>query len=72
MEKNIEFVNERFKLDKLDALIIISDFYDKIDGNAECQKCNCPVVFMCVDHEDFKKPSNVNGVVFHYTVEQKN
>lgn len=72
MEKNIEFVNEKYKIDKLDALIIISDFYDKIDGNAECQKCNCPVVFMCVDHENFVKPKQVEGVVFHYTVEQKN
>ena len=72
MEKNIEFVNERYRINKLDALIIISDFYDKMDGDEECPQCNCPVVCMCVDHEDFKKPSRLNAVVFHYEAEKKN
>lgn len=72
MVQNIHFVNEHYKANKLDALIIFSDFYDAIDGSTECPKCNCPVIFLCVDHKDFKKPENVNGVVFHYELEKKN
>ena len=72
MVQNIKFVNDKYKMNKLDALIIFSDFYDAIDGSTECPNCNCPVIFLCVDHEDFKKPSNVNGVVFNYTIEKKN
>ena len=72
MVQNIHFVNEHYKMNKLDALIIFSDFYDAIDGSEDCPKCNCPVIFLCVDHEDFKKPDNVSGVVFNYTLEKKN
>lgn len=69
MRKNFDFVRSHYKGDKLDVLVIMSDFYDPLDGDEETTS-PCNVIYMCLDHKDFVKPSKINGVVYPFTVEK--
>lgn len=69
MRKNFEFVKNKYKGDKLDVLIIMSDFYDPLDGDTETTS-PCNVIYMCLDHDDFVKPSKIKGVVYPFKVEK--
>ena len=51
-------------------LMILSDFYDPLDGDTETTSI-CPCVFMCIDHKDFKKPTLIKGEVYPFEVEDK-
>lgn len=70
MRMNFEFIKNNFKVDKLDVLIIMSDFYDPLDGDTETTS-PCPVIYMCLDHDSFKKPSLIKGEVYPFTVEKE-
>jgi len=69
MRKNFKFVRDHYKgKDKIDLLIILSDFIDPLDGDDETTSI-CPCVFLCIDHKDFKKPSKIKGEVYPFSVE---
>lgn len=65
MRKNFPFIASLKK--KPDVLIIMSDFYDPLDGDTETTSV-CPVVYLCLDHKDFTKPTKINGVVYPFEV----
>ena len=69
MRKNFEFIKKHYKgRDKIDLLLIMSDFYDPLDGDTETTS-PCPVIYMCIDHKDFKKPSKIKGEVYPFEIE---
>ncbi len=71
MRENFKFIKEHYKgKDKIDMLMILSDFYDPLDGDTETTS-TCPCVFMCIDHKDFKKPTKIKGEVYPFEVENK-
>ena len=71
MRENFKFIKEHYKgKDKIDMLMILSDFYDPLDGDTETTSI-CPCVFMCIDHKDFKKPTKIKGEVYPFEVENK-
>lgn len=69
MRKNFEYVKEHYKGDHLDTLIIMSDFYDPLDGDRETTS-NCPVIYMCLDHPNFVPPSLIKGEVYPFVIEK--
>lgn len=69
MRENFKFIKEHYKgKDKIDVLLIVSDFYDPLDGDTETTS-PCNVVYLCMDHKDFKKPSKIKGEVFPFEVD---
>lgn len=69
MRENFKFIKEHYKgKDKIDLMIILSDFIDPLDGDTETTS-PCPCVFLCIDHKEFKKPSKIRGEVYPYTVD---
>ena len=71
MRQNFKFIKEYYKgKNKIDLLIIMSDFYDPLDGDTETTS-PCPVLYMCIDHKDFKKPSKIKGVVYPFEVDEE-
>ena len=69
MRENFKFIKEHYKgKDKIDMLLILSDFYDPLDGDTETTSI-CPCVFMCIDHKDFKKPTLIKGEVYPFEVD---
>lgn len=69
MRKNFEYIKEHYKGDHLDTLIIMSDFYDPLDGDEETTS-NCPVIYMCLDHPDFTPPALIKGEVYPFVIEK--
>lgn len=69
MRMNFPFITKQFAGDKLDCLIIMSDFYDPLDGDTKTTS-PCPVIYMCLDHPDFVKPSLIKGEVYPFVVEK--
>ena len=69
MRKNFEFVANHYKgQDKLDVLLILSDFYDPLNGDNETTS-TCPVIGLVIDHPDFVKPSKMKFTAFPFNVE---
>ena len=69
MRKNFEFVKKHYKgKDKIDMMIILSDFVDPLDGDTETTSI-CPCIFLCIDHKDFKKPTKIKGEVYPFKVD---
>lgn len=72
MRENFKFIKDHYKgKEKIDLMIIMSDFYDPLDGDTETTS-TCPVIFMCIDHKDFKKPSRISGAVYPFEVDNEN
>ena len=72
MRENFSFIKDHYKgREKIDLLIIMSDFYDPLDGDTNTYS-TCPVIYMCIDHKDFVKPSKINGVVYPFEVDNEN
>lgn len=68
MRENFKFMKEHYKGDKPDVFLLMSDFFDPLDGDTETTSI-CPVIFMCLDHESFVPPSKIQGVVYPFEVE---
>lgn len=69
MRKNFTFIEEHYKLGNMpDIFICLSDFYDELDGDTETTS-KIPCVFMCINHEEFVKPSKIKAEVFHISKE---
>ena len=69
MRENFKFIKDHYRgKDKIDMLMILSDFYDPLDGDEETTS-TCPCVFMCIDHKDFKKPTKIKGEVYPFEVD---
>lgn len=68
MRENFRFMKDHYKVDKPDVFLILSDFYDPLDGDTETTSI-CPVVGLVIDHPDFVKPSNMNFTAFPFVVE---
>ena len=72
MRENFKFIRNHYKgKEKIDVLLICSDFYDPLDGDTETTS-PCPVIYMCIDHKDFVKPTKINGVVYPFEVDNEN
>ncbi|MBR2248086.1 MAG: hypothetical protein IJ880_13880 [Bacilli bacterium] len=72
MRENFKFIRDHYKgKEKIDLMIIMSDFYDPLDGDEETTS-TCPTIFMCIDHKDFKKPSKISGAVYPFEVDNEN
>lgn len=72
MRENFKFVKEHYRgKEKIDLMIIMSDFYDPLDGDEQTTS-TCPTIFMCIDHKDFKKPSKISGAVYPFEVDNEN
>lgn len=72
MRENFDFIRNHYKgKEKIDLLIIMSDFYDPLDGDEETTS-PCPVIYMCIDHKDFVKPTKINGVVYPFEIDNEN
>lgn len=70
MRENFKFIKDYYKgKDKIDLLIIMSDFYDPLDGDTTTTSI-CPCLFMCIDHKDFKKPTKIKGEVYPFEVDK--
>lgn len=70
MRENFDFIKKHYKgKEKIDLLIIMSDFYDPLDGDKETTS-PCPVIYMCLDHKDFVKPKKINGEVYPFKVDE--
>lgn len=70
MRMNFEFIREKYRGDKLDVFICMSDFYDPLDGDTETTS-PCPCIFMCLDHPDFTPPSKIKSVTYPFVVEKE-
>ena len=71
MRENFKFLKEHYKgKDKLDLFLLLSDFYDPLDGDTETTS-PCPVICMVIDHPDFVPPSKMKCEVYPYTVDNK-
>lgn len=69
MRDNFRFIKEYYKgKDKLDMLLILSDFIDPLNGDTTTTSI-CPCVFLCIDHKDFKKPALIRGEVYPFEVD---
>ena len=69
MRENFKFIKKHYKgKNKIDMLMILSDFYDPLDGDTSTTSI-CPTVFMCIDHKDFKKPSKIKGEVYPFEID---
>lgn len=69
MRENFKFIKDRYTNDKLDCLIIMSDFYDPLDGDTTTTSI-CPVIYLCIDHDKFVPPKLIKGEVYPFTVEK--
>ena len=69
MRKNFEFLEQHYKgQDKPDVFLILSDFYDPLNGDNETTSI-CPVIGLVIDHPDFVKPSKMKFTAFPFEVE---
>lgn len=69
MRENFSFIREHYKgKEKIDLLLVMTDGYDPIDGDNETTS-PCPVIFLILDHKDFKKPSKIKCEVYPFEVE---
>lgn len=67
MRKNFEFLKKHYKAEKPDVFLILSDFYDPLDGDNETTSI-CPVIGLVIDHPDFVKPSKMKFTAFPFEV----
>ena len=68
MRKNFEFIKKHYKAEKPDVFLILSDFYDPLDGDTETTSI-CPVIGLVIDHPDFVKPTNMKFTAFPFEVQ---
>ena len=69
MRKNFAFLEKHYKgQDKPDVFLILSDFYDPLNGDNETTSI-CPVIGLVIDHPDFVKPSKMKFTAFPFEVE---
>jgi hypothetical protein len=69
MRENFKFIKDKYKGDKLDAFICMSDFYDPLDGDTTTTS-PCPVIYMCIDHPNFVPPSLIKGQVYPFVIDK--
>lgn len=67
MRENFKFIREKYKGNPPDVFIILSDFYDALNGDTETTSI-CPCIFMVIDHKDFVPPSRIKAEVYEYTI----
>ena len=67
MSANFEFFNQHYTTDKPDILLIISDFYDDLDGDTNTV-FNYPVVGLIIDHPNFVPPSRIKFTAIPFDV----
>ena len=68
MRKNFEFMRNHYRGNPPNVLLILSDFYDPLDGDTETTSI-CPVVGLVLDHPGFVPPKNMNFTAFPFELE---
>ena len=69
MRKNFEFLQQHYKgQDKPDVFLILSDFYDPLDGDNETTS-TCPVIGLVLDHPNFVPPSRMKFTAIPFEVQ---
>lgn len=69
MRENFKFIQKKYKQDKLDVFICMSDFYDPLDGDTETVS-PCPCIWMVLDHPTFTPPSLIKAETYPFVVEE--
>lgn len=69
MRENFNFIREKYKYDKLDLFICMSDFYDPLDGDTETVS-PCPCIWLVLDHPNFVPPSKIKAETYPFVVEK--
>jgi predicted metal-dependent peptidase len=67
--ENFKFIKEKYKHEKLDVFILLSDYFDPLDGDTETTS-PCPCIFMCLDHPNFVPPSRIKAETYRIVSEQ--
>ena len=68
MRENFKFLKDHYKgQDKPDVFLILSDFYDPLDGDTVTTS-TCPVVGLVLDHPNFVPPSNMKFTAIPFEV----
>ena len=69
MRQNFEFLKKHYKgQDKPDVFLILSDFYDPLDGDTETTS-PCPVIGLVLDHPAFVPPTNMKFTAIPFEVQ---
>ena len=62
-----DFIDKKYKVKKPDVFILMSDFYDSLDGDTTT-KVNYPCIWFVIDHEGFRQPTQIKGVTYPITI----
>lgn len=72
MRKNFEYLKLKYKQQKPDLFICMSDFHDPLHKDTETTS-PCPVIWMVLDNPDFIPPKLIKAETYPFEVnEQKN
>lgn len=69
MRENFKFIKEKYKHEKLDLFICMSDFFDPLDGDTKTVS-PCPCIWMVLDHPDFTPPTKIKAEKYPFVVEK--
>lgn len=64
-----DFIDKKYKIKKPDVFILMSDFYDSLDGDKTTQ-VNYPCIWFVIDHEGFTPPSKIKAVTYPVTIRE--
>lgn len=67
LRHNFDFLEKKYKGKKPDVFILLSDFYDSMNGDTELT-CNIPCVWMVMGNKNFTPPSKIKAQVFPFDV----
>jgi len=63
-----DFINEKYPVKKPDVFLLMSDFYDSLDGNTDLY-VKYPCIWFVIDHEGFRPPKNIKAVTYYVTLQ---
>jgi len=63
-----EFINEKYPVKKPDVFLLMSDFYDSLDGDTDLY-VKYPCIWFVIDHEGFRPPKNIKAVTYNVTLQ---
>lgn len=63
-----EFIDEKYKIKKPDVFILMSDFYDSLDGDTETS-VGYPCIWMVINHKSFTPPTKIKAETYHITLD---
>ena len=71
LKKSFEFIEKKYRNEKLDLLLYMTDGCDYDVNGSDSLTCKCPVIWLIMDNNDFKKPTKIPGAVYPFVVERE-